>query len=48
MGGLPVDRGRSSKMVDQVVELFKRSESMFIVITQEGTQARQAMEKRIL
>jgi 1-acyl-sn-glycerol-3-phosphate acyltransferase len=38
MGGLPVDRGRSSRMVDQVVEQFKISESLFIVITPEGTR----------
>jgi 1-acyl-sn-glycerol-3-phosphate acyltransferase len=38
MGGLPVDRGRSSKMVDQVVEQFNKSESLFIVITPEGTR----------
>lgn len=38
MGGLPVDRGRSSKMVDQVVEKFRNSESLFIVITPEGTR----------
>ena len=38
IGGLPVDRGRSSKMVDEVVERFKKSESLFIVITPEGTR----------
>jgi 1-acyl-sn-glycerol-3-phosphate acyltransferase len=38
MGGLSVDRGRSSKMVDQVVEKFKNSESLFVVITPEGTR----------
>ena len=38
MGGIPVDRGRSSKMVDQVVEKFRTSDSLFIVITPEGTR----------
>ena len=38
MGGLPVDRGRSSKMVDDVVEQFNKSESLVIVITPEGTR----------
>jgi 1-acyl-sn-glycerol-3-phosphate acyltransferase len=38
MGGIPVDRGRSSKMVDQVVEMFRNSESLVIVITPEGTR----------
>jgi len=38
MGGLPVDRGRSIKMIDQVVGRFHQSESLFIVITPEGTR----------
>jgi 1-acyl-sn-glycerol-3-phosphate acyltransferase len=38
MGGIPVDRGRSSKMVDQVSERFRKSESLYIVITPEGTR----------
>ncbi len=38
MGGIPVDRGRSNKMVDQIVELFNNSEQLFIVITPEGTR----------
>lgn len=38
MGGIPVDRGRSSKMVDEVVGWFDRSESLYIVITPEGTR----------
>lgn len=38
MGGIPVDRGRSSKMVDQVVDRFNQSESLIIVITPEGTR----------
>ncbi len=38
MGGIPVDRGKSSRMVDQIVELFHHSESLIIVITPEGTR----------
>ena len=38
MGGIPVDRGRSSKMVDQVAEQFRKSDSLYIVITPEGTR----------
>lgn len=38
MGGIPVDRGRSSKMVDQVTEQFRKSDSLYIVITPEGTR----------
>jgi len=38
MGGIPVDRGRSGNMVDAVVEKFRKSDSLFIVITPEGTR----------
>lgn len=38
MGGIPVDRGRSGNMVDTVVEKFRNSDSLFIVITPEGTR----------
>jgi 1-acyl-sn-glycerol-3-phosphate acyltransferase len=38
MGGIPVDRSRGSKMIDEVVEKFKNSETLFIVITPEGTR----------
>lgn len=38
MGGIPVDRGRSGNMVDAVVERFRKSDSLFIVITPEGTR----------
>jgi 1-acyl-sn-glycerol-3-phosphate acyltransferase len=49
MGGLPVDRGKSSKMVDQVVEQFKKSESLFIVFTPgRYPKTCQAMEKGLL
>lgn len=38
MGGVPVDRGRSNNMIEQVVNRFHQSESLFIVITPEGTR----------
>jgi 1-acyl-sn-glycerol-3-phosphate acyltransferase len=38
MGGIPVDRGRGHRMVDQVVEKFNKSDSLFVVITPEGTR----------
>lgn len=38
MGGIPVDRGKSNNMVDQVVELFDRETSFYVVITPEGTR----------
>jgi 1-acyl-sn-glycerol-3-phosphate acyltransferase len=38
LGGIPVDRSKSNKMVDQVAELFNQYESLYIVITPEGTR----------
>jgi 1-acyl-sn-glycerol-3-phosphate acyltransferase len=38
LGGLPVDRGRSSNMVDQAVEMFNTKERFSLVITPEGTR----------
>lgn len=38
MGGIPVDRGKSNRMVDEVVERFNNAESLVIVITPEGTR----------
>ncbi len=38
MGGIPVDRGRGNRMIEQVVAQFDKSESLFIVITPEGTR----------
>jgi len=38
LGGIPVDRGASNRMVDQVVKLFNKNESLAVVITPEGTR----------
>jgi len=38
MGGIPVDRGKSTNMVDQVVKIFDKSDSFYLVITPEGTR----------
>ncbi|MCB2221937.1 MAG: 1-acyl-sn-glycerol-3-phosphate acyltransferase [Bacteroidetes bacterium] len=38
MGGIPVDRGRSTKLVDYVADLFDQYESLYITITPEGTR----------
>ena len=35
---MPVDRGRSSNMVDQVVEMFNQKDRFSLVITPEGTR----------
>jgi 1-acyl-sn-glycerol-3-phosphate acyltransferase len=38
LGGIPVERGTSNRMVDQVVKLFGENESLAVVITPEGTR----------
>ena len=40
VGGMPVDRGKSSNLVDQVADMFDERESLFLVITPEGTRTR--------
>lgn len=40
LGGLPVERGNASSMVDQVVKMFRKEESLVVVITPEGTRKR--------
>ncbi len=37
-GGIPVDRKKTSKMVDYVAGLFNKYDSLFITITPEGTR----------
>ena len=39
-GGIPVDRGRRSNLVSQVAEQFNKHDSLYIVITPEGTRKR--------
>jgi 1-acyl-sn-glycerol-3-phosphate acyltransferase len=38
MGGIPVDRGKSNKLVDYVAGLFDQYDSLYITITPEGTR----------
>ena len=38
LGGIPVDRSRSNNLVDQVASMFKDVDSLFVVITPEGTR----------
>ena len=40
LGGVPVARGKKNNLVDQVAELFRKSPSMVVVITPEGTRRR--------
>lgn len=37
-GGIPVDRGRNNRIVDQITDLFNKTESLYVVITPEGTR----------
>lgn len=39
-GGIPVDRRTSNQFVEQMVEVFNRSERMALVIAPEGTRGR--------
>ena len=38
LGGIPVDRGKSSRLVDYVADLFDQHKSLYITITPEGTR----------
>ncbi len=38
MGGYPVDRSKSSHLVDQVTDLFDRHDELILTITPEGTR----------
>lgn len=40
LGGLPVDRSKKNNLIDQVVDIFKSKEQVFIVFTPEGTRSR--------
>jgi len=38
MGGIPVDRSRSQGTVKQIVDVFNNAETLFLIITPEGTR----------
>ena len=38
LGAIPVDRGKKNLLVDRVVQLFNENNSVFVVITPEGTR----------
>ena len=40
LGGVPVDRSKSTNFVDAVVELYKAAETMKTVISPEGTRSK--------
>jgi len=46
MGGIPVDRSRSQGTVRQLVDVFNRSDNLYLIITPEGTRAYTAHWKK--
>lgn len=38
IGGIPIDRSKRSNMVEQVVEIFNRSERLILAVPPEGTR----------
>ncbi|MBZ0244169.1 MAG: lysophospholipid acyltransferase family protein [Bacteroidales bacterium] len=46
MGGIPVDRGRSTNLVEQVARLFHKESELNVVITPEGTRKLQKTWKK--
>lgn len=38
MGGIPIDRSKSSNTVDTIADLFNNYDSLFLTITPEGTR----------
>ena len=38
VGGIPVNRGKSTKLTEVVADLFRKNDSLFITITPEGTR----------
>lgn len=37
-GGIPVDRRKNNKIIEQVAELFNENDSFFLMVTPEGTR----------
>lgn len=46
LGGIPVARGQKNNMVTQVSSLFRESDSLFVVITPEGTRKKVSQWKK--
>ena len=46
LGGIPVSRGKKNNMVEQVKALFDSSDSLFVVITPEGTRKKVTQWKK--
>ncbi len=45
-GGIPVDRGKKNNMVEQISQLFKSHENLYIAITPEGSRSKVHRWKR--
>lgn len=45
-GGIPVDRGKRSNLVEQMVRYFSDYESLYLIVTPEGTRKRVKQWKR--
>lgn len=39
LGGIPVDRSKNNRLVDQLVELFHRRDELIVLIPPEGTRS---------
>ncbi len=46
MGGIPVNRGKRNNMIDQVTDLFEKSDELAVIITPEGTRKYNANWKK--
>jgi 1-acyl-sn-glycerol-3-phosphate acyltransferase len=40
LGGIPIDRSRTNNVVDQMVDIFDRSDGLIVVIPPEGTRSK--------
>ena len=40
LGGIPITRSRSNKLVNQMIELFAQTEQLMLVVPAEGTRSR--------
>ncbi len=45
-GGIPVDRGKSNNLIDEMAEIIKASDEFVLIITPEGTRSYQPEWKK--
>ena len=46
LGGIPVERGKKNNMIDQMKDLFNTNESVYVVITPEGSRKKVTQWKK--